>query len=72
MIKQAILAELSRREQAGETPCNPYQLAKAIKAYPQSIYRMLGRRRAGFKTVHADKMLTALGLCIVKKKAAKK
>ncbi len=67
MIREAINRELARRETQGQHPANPYQLAKALDLYSQSVYRMLGDNRPGFNTAHADRMMAKLGLRIVRK-----
>ena len=69
MIREAINRELARRFRADLKPANAYQLAHALDLHPQSVYRMLGDNRPGFHTVHADRMMDALGLRIVRKGA---
>ncbi len=69
MIREAINCELARRGTQGQKPANPYQLAAALNLYPQSVYRMLGDNGRGFGTIHADRMLDALGLRIVREGA---
>lgn len=68
MIRQAINAELARRAKlfTPKPPINPNQLAKALGLHSQSVYRMLDDARPSFHTVHADAMLEALDLRIVR------
>ena len=67
MIREAIILELARRSRLGQKPSNAYQLAHALEWHPQSVYRMLGDTRPGFHTTQAERMMSALGLCIVRK-----
>lgn len=68
MIRTAIKTELARRAglKMPHQPYTKYQLAKALDMHPQSIYRMLADDRPSFLTAHADAMLEALDLCIVR------
>lgn len=68
MIRTAINSELARRAALAtpKTPSNPNQLAKAIGVHSQSVYRMLADERPSFLTAHADAMLEALDLRIVR------
>lgn len=67
MIREAIILELARRNRLGQKPCNAYQLAHALDLHTQSVYRMLSGSRPGFHTTQAERMMTELGLCIVRK-----
>ncbi len=68
MIRQAIKAELARRDGLNKPkrPHNANQLALAIGKPSQSVYRMLDDVRPSFLTEHADAMMEALDLRIVR------
>ena len=71
MIRQAINAELARRAGLSKPkhPSTPYALAQVIGKHSQSVYRMLDDKpgaRPSFFTEHADSMLEALDLRIVR------